>query len=249
MDSLALTLADGDWRFGVFCLEVILSLTLVVWLRLMGRGSPAPISLLAQLLGFGALAAMIAAAIEFKYAIPAHPNLSPWAGIFVNNVAASLIEELSKYFIAVLLLLHGGRLRRMTDAIFYLIVIGLGFSLVEDALFLINPETIAPYRLLSFYLHSGTSAIIGYNLGLYYFHRVGWPRLALGIAAAILLHLAYNLTTFLNDSALAFYLTVSLTFYISLQIFILYRRAVVEEFRFDHEQRPKTSTKLLNLPH
>ena len=59
--------------------------------------------------------------------------------------------------------------------------------------------------------------------------------------------MAYNLTTFVHEAPLSGYLTFSLALYISLQIFILYRKSVLEEFEIEHKGRVRQRTELLHI--
>lgn len=235
----------SEWRLTVFLIELALAGLLIVWLHTASRGERPPFSFLLTLAGSGASIAILVAVIELKYVLPRTAVSLPY--LISYNLAVSLIEELAKYFVAVLLILHSRYLHKLSDGILYLIVIGLGFSLIEDALFLTSPQTVAGYRLLSFYLHSGTSAIIGYNLGRFHFNRAKYPQLIWGVLGAVTLHLAYNLTTYVQDAPLAGYLTFCIALYITLQIFILFRRAVLEEFHIDHVGRVRHHTKLLHV--
>ena len=228
----------------VFLVELVLSGLLVSWLHFTSRGEPPPLKFLFQLFVAGAAAATIVAVVELRYVTPHGPVSLSY--LVAYNLAISLTEELGKYFVAVFLILHSRYLHKLSDGIYYLIIIGLGFSLVEDALFLSDPQTVAGYRLLSFYMHSGTSAIIGYYLGRFHFNRSGYTHLLLGIVAAVALHLAYNLSTYVRTAPLAGILTFCLSVFISVQIFILFRRAVIEEFEIQHRKRVKSHTKLLD---
>ena len=234
-----------NWRIVVFLVEITLSGAVIIWLHTASRGQRPPFAFLFKLLGAGAASALLAAFFELRYVLPQTAVSAPY--LITYNLAVSLIEELAKYFVAVLLILHSRYLRKLSDGIFYMIVIGLGFSLLEDAFFLVNPQTIAGYRLLSFYVHSGTSAIIGYNMGRFHFDRASYYHLVWGLLGAISLHLAYNLTTYVYDAPLSGYLTFCLAFYISLQIFILFRKAVIEEFHIEHIGRIRQHTKLLHV--
>jgi len=237
-----------DLHLLIFGLEIILAFILVLWLRYMGRGEPAPWGFLFKLLFFGSLTAILAGYVEIRYSFIISPvSANPVLLENLNNGAASLTEELAKYFAATFTIINTRHFHKLSDAILYMIIIGLGFSLVEDAFFLISPQTDAPYRLLSFYLHSGTSAIIGYHLGRFKYKLDGYPQLMLGVFYAVLLHFSYNWATSLQRGDLGFYLTVSITLYISLQIFILYRRAIIEEFKLDHKKTARPRVKLLNL--
>jgi RsiW-degrading membrane proteinase PrsW (M82 family) len=247
--------SDDLLRIGVFLFELVLTFALIVWLRAALRGTKQPWGFLLRILGYGALTAIICAVIEVRYSVSAAvvareaPQLVGRWGAWLevaNNFSASLTEELAKYLVAVLTLLNTRHLRKISDAVLYLILIGLGFSLVEDAIFLINPNTDAPFRLLSFYVHSGTSAIIGYSFGRFRFKLAGYGELGRAVLAAVLLHFGYNLATSVRDPNASFWLTILITFFISLQVFILFRKAIIDEYNMERKVETP-GQRLLNL--
>ena len=221
------------------------------------RGRPVSWGMIALVLFLGALTALISAYVEIRYSFnlprlaQQDPSFVDRFGIwlqFINNFSASAIEELAKYLVAVICLAESRHVRKLSDMVVFMIFIGLGFSLVEDAIFFLDPQTDAPYRLLSFYVHSGTSAIMGYSLGRFKFHLTGYGELFRAVLGAMALHFAYNAAASLQDPPYAFYLTVMITIYISLQIFILFRRAISEEYVLEVRAKPASPTsRLLNL--
>lgn len=249
--------SDIDIRIVVYVVELSLTFSLIYWMRSSVTSRPPTWRFLFRLLGAGGVAALIAAYIEIKYFIDIKslsvtaPQLVQKYGTWydlINNFSASAIEELAKYTVAVYTLLSTKQVRKLSDAIIYLILIGLGFSLVEDIVFLLNPDIVAPYRLLSFYVHSGTSAVIGYSMGRFMSGVTRYPELIISILGAIALHFLYNLSTSVQPSNYAVWLTSAIAFYISLQIFILFRKAIEEEYRLGHRFRGgETAQKLLNL--
>jgi RsiW-degrading membrane proteinase PrsW (M82 family) len=242
-------------RVGVFLIEVILTLTLIGWMRTASRSNPEPIKYLLIIVFYGGLTAIVAAFVEIKYSFNISalqrtaPQLvsayGPWYEL-INNFAASSIEEMGKYMVAVFMVINTRHFHKLTDAILYLILIGLGFSLVEDVFFLLNPSTVPLFRLLSFYIHSGTSSIIGYALGRFKFGLASFGELLVSVLGAIGLHFAYNLSTNIHNATVAFYLAGLITLYISLQIFILFRRAITDEYNLEHLDKPAVSHRLLN---
>lgn len=239
-------------RIGVFVFELILTVCLIGWLRSSMRRKQEPWSFLILIIGYGALTAILAAFIELRYSfnIPlierTQPQLyalyGPWYEL-INNIAASTIEELAKYAVAVFTVINTRHIHKLSDTIVYLIIIGLGFSLIEDAIFLVDPSTLPQYRLLSFYVHSGTSAIIGYSLGRFKFGLAGYGELFVAVLAAISLHFGYNLATSVTDPTYSFNLAALITVYISLQIFVLFRKSLIEEYKLE------TKTKIVKTHH
>lgn len=251
-----LTLSDILLRLGVFGVEIILTFSLIGWLRGSSRKNQEPYSFIFTVLLYGALTAAISAFVELKYSfnIPALKESAPylvqrygtWYQL-INTFSASMIEEMAKYTVAVYFVINTKHNHKLSDSIIYLILIGLGFSLVEDFIFFLNPSTIAPYRLLSFYVHSGTSAIIGYSMGRFKFGLAGYGELSRAVVAAIGLHFMYNLSSTLNIEPQAFFLTLGISIYISLQIFVLFRKALLDEFNLDYQKQLMRNYNLLNL--
>jgi RsiW-degrading membrane proteinase PrsW (M82 family) len=207
-------------------IEILLSVLLVIWMRKSLHASSLRGLFLVKLLLYGSLVALVCAYLEMQYGdllsdSTIHPSNKGFASLF----AGSIIEEMGKYGVAVCTLLHSRYVRSTLDALIYLIIIGLGFTIMEDAIYLIQltPET--SYRLLSFYLHSGTSAIIGYSLGRYISNQTRSGELVIAILAAILLHFGYNLSTGISLSPWSDLLTLCFLVYITLQVFVLYQNA------------------------
>ena len=169
---------EGLVHLAVFGIEILLTFALISWLRNTSRGPVAPWNFIFFILMWGGATAIISAYVEIRYSFNLDklttdfPELvhthGPWLTL-INTGANSLIEELAKYMIGVFAIINTKHIHKLSDTMIYLIIIGLGFALVEDIFYLITPETIAPWRLMSFYVHSGTSAIIGYSLGRFKF--------------------------------------------------------------------------------
>lgn len=243
---------------AVLLTEVFLTAVLISWLLSTRGGRSMPARALFKALFCGAIIALIAAYVTLQYRFDisalevSHPDLIAQAKgwlITANVLWASAVEELAKYVVGVFTLVSIKHNRaRLSDTIIAMIVVGLGFSLIEDALFILDPSTNAPFRLLSFYLHSGTSAIIGYSLGRFRFGLTGYRELFRAVIAAILLHAIYNLSTALQPSDLRTYLTFAVIFFITIQVFILFRKTLEDEAKLQTRVRPKqVPTHLLNL--
>jgi RsiW-degrading membrane proteinase PrsW (M82 family) len=245
-------------RLAVIAVEVLLSLSLIGWMRSSEKGEPLPAKVILSILALGSVTALASAivVIRYQFDIPTiqvqNPEVFAKYGtlmVMLNIFAAAASEEMAKYVVAAFLLL--GKLRnppRLSDTISTMILLGLGFALIEDAVYLfLQPDTVPAYRLLSFLVHSGTSAIVGYSLGRFRFGLTGYRELLRAILAGILLHTSYNLTTRLENAQLAFALTVLLTVLISLQIFILYRKTVKEQRMIEAKQRANLRKKLVTV--
>lgn len=240
--------SEGLLRGIIFAIEIVLAIILVAWMRTNQRGTKEPYRFLMNLVIWGGITAVISAIIEIKYSINVGEirKVNPLAAdqygpIYdtVNLAVASLIEELAKYVVGVFVILSSRHFQKLSDSILYMILIGLGFSLAEDFIFLINPQTYAPYRLLSFYIHSGCAAVIGYSMGRFKFHLTGYGELFRAVFYAILLHFGYNISSNLENHMLAFWLSLMITIYITLQVFILFKKSIIEEYALEIRNRPK----------
>jgi RsiW-degrading membrane proteinase PrsW (M82 family) len=115
------------------------------------------------------------------------------------------IEELSKYIMAHITALRSKVTDEPIDAVIYMITAALGFSALENTLFVFNLVDSGNFiqsiltgnsRFLgATLLHVASSAVIGIMLGFSYYKKGSIKKLFLltGIAASILLHTIFNL--------------------------------------------------------
>lgn len=118
---------------------------------------------------------------------------------------AGLIEEVVKFLVVMFVVLPTKRIDEPIDYPIYFITVALGFSALENTLFLFNPITsnettvgllTGSLRFLgATVLHTVTSASIGVSLGLAFggnfFKRFFYGIIGLGVA--IVLHSVFNL--------------------------------------------------------
>lgn len=116
-----------------------------------------------------------------------------------------LIEEVLKYVAALVVVLWNRAVDEPIDAIIYMITVALGFSALENALFIFNPLMEGNYfdsfmtgnlRFLgATLLHILASATVGVAMALSYYKRRGVKILSalIGLFVAILLHGLFNL--------------------------------------------------------
>ena len=116
-----------------------------------------------------------------------------------------IIEEVLKYSAALIVVLWNRAVDEPIDAIIYMITIALGFSALENALFIYNPLTSGNYAesiitgnfrfLGATLLHVLASATVGITMALSYYKRSTIKVLSatLGLCIAILLHAMFNL--------------------------------------------------------
>ncbi|MDO8430514.1 MAG: PrsW family glutamic-type intramembrane protease [Candidatus Taylorbacteria bacterium] len=116
------------------------------------------------------------------------------------------IEEIVKFMAVALIALHSRHMDEPIDAMIYCISVALGFSALENALFILSPLdsghimrgiVTGNMRFIGATLvHTVCSAIIGFMIGITYYKNVFWKTLALvlGLILAIVLHAGFNLS-------------------------------------------------------
>lgn len=199
--------------------------------------------------------AMVSAIVEIRYLITPdnlnslsqskYQSLLPFYEFF-NNFSASVIEEMAKYAVGVFIVLYSPKIRRISDVLTFMIIVGLGFALTEDVIYLLNPAVNAPERLISFYLHSGTAAIMGYAMGQLRFKHKGYRNLLKSIFYAIFLHFAYNSCSLINNRQTGLWFGVGVIIYIGAQVIIIFRKAHFHDLAIEKTERLQT-VHLLNL--
>lgn len=154
------------------------------------------------------LLAFIAGGIAVAFAIPLQSLARDLLGGYITPqviVAWAAIEESLKYLIALAVILWRRAVDEPIDVLIYMITIALGFSAVENTLFLLTP--IANDSLVSavvtgnfrFFgatlLHLLSSSVVGIALAFSFYkaHATRITYAAFGVILAIILHAAFNL--------------------------------------------------------
>lgn len=116
-----------------------------------------------------------------------------------------IIEEVFKYAAALIVVLWNKAVNEPIDTIIYMITIALGFSALENALFIFNPLQVGDYfgsfltgnfRFLgATLLHVLSSATVGIAMALSFYRRSITKVIAatFGLCIAIILHALFNL--------------------------------------------------------
>ena len=148
--------------------------------------------------------------------------------------AWATVEELAKYGAAAIIALRSAYADEPVDFPIYLITAALGFSALENGLFLLNPVVLADTTVglltgnLRFLgatlLHATSSAIIGIAIGLAFYK--GWfvkkIYLLWGLLGAIVLHSAFNF--FIMKGAENFFRVFGFLWAITIIILLLFEK-------------------------
>jgi RsiW-degrading membrane proteinase PrsW (M82 family) len=136
-------------------------------------------------------------------------------------IAWAVIEETVKFALAALLILWRRQVDEPTDLIIYMICVALGFSALENALFLVAPlangdvmQTVLANNLRfigATLLHVIASSTVGFAMALAYTkrHHVRAAAATIGLILAIALHALFNFLIIREtaaDTVLAFLL-------------------------------------------
>ena len=130
----------------------------------------------------------------------------PWGGISILTVLLwASTEEIFKYLAGYFGALRGKDLDEPIDAIIYMITAALGFSALENALFLSNLIDVGLFSesiitgnsrfIGATLLHVASSASIGVMMGLSFYKKPVFKKIFLftGLSASIVLHTLFNL--------------------------------------------------------
>ncbi len=176
------------------------------WLK-EDRLHPEPRALI--LLSF--LVGMLATALAYPVErfIATHVQGSELSLLFLWAVAEETLKFLGIYIVA----LRTRFFDEPIDAVIYLVTIALGFSALENALFLYNPlsggDTLAAIMLGNFrfvgatLLHVAASGTIGVVLALAFYQKRAVRQVVagVGLAGAIVLHTLFNFSIIVSEGS------------------------------------------------
>lgn len=129
----------------------------------------------------------------------------------------ALSEELFKYFVVKSKVLNSSALDEPVDIMIYMVIAALGFSALENILYLLSPINVSSFdslisRILiisiirflgATFLHTLCSAVIGYFMALSFCNiKKGFTSIAWGIGLAVLLHGLYDFSIMTLDGSL-----------------------------------------------
>ena len=189
-----------------------------------------------------------AATYPIEKSIAVHVDGSDMTLLFLWAVTEETLKFLAIYIIA----LRSKYFDEPIDAVLYLITIALGFTALENAMFLINPlgdgDAIATILLGNFrfigatLLHVAASAIVGISLALSFYSKRAKRQFAafIGLFGAIALHTIFNFSIIVSEGA---YLN---EIFVGLWVFILGILLICEKIKRiaprSHVEYPHTGT-------
>lgn len=149
------------------------------------------------------------------------PIVLSWTLLFAS------IEELLKFSALFFFARRSAMFAEISDGIFYGIVIGLGFGLLESIIYFGAFGLDASGRILFILTHPALTGIVGYAYGRQRNNKGGsWLiKLFFTLIAVSILHALYNLGIFFGDRAWGIILYWSIVATLYTFLFILYRRA------------------------
>lgn len=146
--------------------------------------------------------AIITGMICVPLVIPLEEMAAAFTSGAVTIVAWAAIEEIMKYGAGVLVILRKKVVDEPLDPIIYMITIALGFSALENTLFLLNPHLdlfggiiTGSLRFIgATLLHTLASATVGVGLAFSFYDKpkVKWEHGFFALILAIVLHTLFN---------------------------------------------------------
>jgi len=210
---------------------------LFFWLR-EDRRRPEPRGLITLAFFVGIIAVIITFPIEklfYNFILGGQDLGTPSSAIWITNTPIVIwgfaaIEELIKFGGAYLIALRTKYLDEPIDAMIYLITVALGFSAMENSLYLLNllldGDTIgaainANLRFLgATLLHTIASASVGVAIAFSHYKGSRFLYLPLGILTAIALHAVFNLLI-IEATTTKEILTIFSYFWVAIVVLIL----------------------------
>lgn len=180
------------------------------WLK-EDRLHPEPKSRVVAVFLFGMISVFIVLPLERMVFVTSAGTIS-----FLTIFLWASIEEIAKYLVAFLVALKSRVTDEPIDAVIYMITVALGFSALENTLFIFNLVESGNFvqsimtgnsRFLgATLLHIASSATIGVMIGLAYYKKPALKNLFLftGIVLSIVLHTIFNLLIIKFESSLFF---------------------------------------------
>jgi RsiW-degrading membrane proteinase PrsW (M82 family) len=222
--ALGVMLAElGPWAFGVGVAVAVVPVPVYVLLALwLDRYEPEPPRMLATTFLWGASVAVGVALVANSAAdAAARLVIGDAAGLATAVLWAPVVEEVAKGA-ALLVVFAQARdeFDNVTDGVVYAAMVGLGFAMTENVLYYGRAVTDGPEASLAAFLLRGVaapfahplfSAMLGIGLGIARERSTAGTPVLLplaGLAAAVLLHAAWNLAAGLGDVFPAVYLLV-----------------------------------------
>ncbi|MDP3988787.1 MAG: PrsW family glutamic-type intramembrane protease [bacterium] len=185
---------------------------LLFWLQEDWR-RPEPKGLVALTFIYGGLSTAIALPLQllFQWLLQEKLGLAGMSVVFL--IVISVTEEIVKYGAAYVAALRRKEFDEPVDALIYLITSAVGFTAVENSLYIFkvitsstNSETVlfGLHRLITpSVLHIVVSALVGFAIALGFYHKKLTQRILLisGLFAAVTLHTLFNYLILKTDTA------------------------------------------------
>ncbi len=184
-----------NWVFLV--LVSLLPAVLWVWFFYrQDRFEKEPLGMLVRAFGAGMLAVIPAALYEYPFRGLLLTGENPWLRAAVALLVVGLGEEAAKLGATYVTTYRSRAFNEVMDGVIYGITAALGFAAVENLLYTASfGLKVVPARaILASLAHASFSGLAGYYLGLAHCQPQGAPnRVAIGLAAAAVLHAVYDL--------------------------------------------------------
>lgn len=191
---------------SLFALAVAPGIAIAVYVYFRDRYEKEPLRLLVLTYVAGFLAVIPAAVIEYLHSAPLTGTFRLWDLAVRNFLVVGLTEEGAKFLVLMLTTFRNAEFNEPFDGIVYAGMISMGFATAENVLYVLNGGwvTAVARMFTAVPAHASFSILMGYFVGLAKFGKGNGRYLAVGLAAAVVLHGLYDLFLSLNDPWLIF---------------------------------------------
>ncbi len=213
--------------FLILILFIVIVAVLSWYLISKDRGQKEPVSILWLAFLLGIIGAMVAIITENIFVNP--KNTQPGASLtnmFGSFLIVGFIEELIKFLPLAIFIYKKSYFNEFTDGIIYFALVGLGFGLPENILYVLSFGTSAGIgRLfLTPFFHATTVAIVGFYLIKVKITHSSFRAVFLAFFAVVLLHALYDFGLTATNSLLTL-MSIIITVLLSINLFMIYHRA------------------------
>tara|TARA_B100000768_G_C11191994_1_gene337770 strand:- start:353 stop:997 length:645 start_codon:yes stop_codon:yes gene_type:complete len=172
-----------------------------------------PLSLISLSFFLGCLSVIPAIVFELVYNQSLFPNLFLYVLFGI-----AFIEEGVKFFFLRKYIYRNKNLDEPMDGIVYAVMVGLGFALVENIMYVLeNPEQSFDIAVLRMFtaipLHAICGVILGYYIGLAKFSKNPFKLMCIGLLFATIIHCMYNYFIFIDKLFLSIIIIVIGTYF------------------------------------
>ncbi len=209
-------------------ISFIIIVALIAWYLIShDKGPKEPIKALWMAFIFGIFGALAASILEKYFVIYKNTQIgTPDLKLFSSYLVVGIIEELAKFLPLAIYIYHKKYFNEHSDGVIYFAIVGLGFGLPENLLYVLSygSSTGIGRLFLTPFFHSTTVALVGYYLARKKLSGGSFRPVLNSLVLVIILHALYDFGLSSGNTLLTL-VSIIITVLLSLNMFLLYFRA------------------------